>query len=313
MARNRCFPPCPRPSSPCTWFRFWVLSSAFGNLVWYLIASLLSVAVVYLFKHSLSQYVPVAETGVDFLARIATKDNVNLAYALAMLQLSLNLFVSMSYRFRIVQALARISATCMPGFMDVAPTLRIAMAHRAVDTVFWVRYHREIQRVYNRFETEARKYRTSDRNSERFENLRAQVNLAIQLYYNPLSIRMFVHSVFTVSVLMLFKACHNFKSDGIAALPATLFVGLFFAGVLLFIRIADNPFFDDGSGPRLHAHNRRAVDQRVHPTPTSSRYRRQEASVGSDANWMHSTSFEVGPTRSSLGSIQLRMESPDSN
>lgn len=295
--RNRCFRGFPHPPSPCTWFRYWILSSAFGNLAWYTLATLVSIGVVYVLKHALGEYVASVGPGEEFLSRMATEENVNLAYALTLFQLGLNLAVSMSYRFRAVEAMAAISATSMPGFIGTATSLRTAMAHRAVDTVFWVKHHPDIQRVYNRFETLAKRHTSNGLQTARFEALRKQVNLVIQLYYNPLGIRLFVHSVFCVSTLMALKTCHNLQTDGLAALPVTLFVGLFFAGLLLFVRIADNPFFDDGSGPRLHAH-----DPRTHPRLS---FGRQRASVDDrDSLW------STGSTNV-FGSLES-MDKPDS-
>lgn len=276
---------------PRVWFRFWFTSSAFGNLVWYLLGSLLSVGALYGIKQAMIEYVPSVDTGAKYFLHMATAANVDLAYTIAMAQLSLNFVVSMAYRLLIVRALATISATCMPKHSGVAHALRIAMAQREVDAVFWVRHHQGIQAVYNRFEVDARRHGTTCPSAVRFERLRAEVNFVIQLYYNPLTIRLFVHSVFAVGVLMALKTGHNLNKDGRAALPFTLFIGMYYAGLLLFIRIADNPFFDDGSGPRLHAHTLQDIadDSRVHPdtTGTHRRRARRNAVVGTRSDWAH--------------------------
>jgi hypothetical protein len=236
------------------WFRFWFLSSAFGNLLWYIIGTVLSVSLLYAVKHVLRDHIPSVGAGAGFILRVATEENVRIMFSLSMLQLAFNFYIAMQYRFMIVRSLAIISSTCILEYRGIGQQLRVAMARRAVDLEYWIKHHKDIKSIYNKFENASRLYGSAGEASSRFEALRTEVNFVIQLYYNPLSIRLFVHSVFTTSMFMALKTGHNLNSDGFAALPATLIIGLSFAGILLFIRIADNPFFDDGSGPRLHAH-----------------------------------------------------------
>lgn len=262
---------------PHAWFRYWFSYSLVGNLVWYLLGTCLSVVLLYGIKHAMADYVPQAGTGVDFAMRIATTENVNLAYAITMVQLVVNLGVSMAYNLRITQSLAAIGATCLPEYRDIAQRLRLAMAERVVDMLYWVRTHPDITIIMNQLTADSRKYSVASPESRRFEGLRAHVDTAVALYYNPLTIRMFVHSAFAVGTLMALKTAHNLKSDGLAALPFTLFIGFFFTGFLLFIQLADNPFFDDEAAPRMHAHtlchlaNTGAITASVAPTQAAAR------------------------------------------
>lgn len=257
---------------PTVWFRFWITNSAFGNLVWYLVGVLASTAVLYTAREFLTKYNPETQDSAAYLVTLATKENVDMALLVTLLQLALNLLVSMWYRYQIVHALAAISATCTPAYRDLGERLRGAMARRAIDLEFWVREHRDIRAVFNKVEADARKFATADNTfnvakQRQFEAFRKNVILVVTLYYNPLSVRLFVHSVFAVGGFMVLKAVHHLNQDGLAALPFTLFIGLLFAGILLFIRIADNPCYDDGSGPRIHG--RTTTVRHVLPRPAT--------------------------------------------
>lgn len=295
--RRWCGGPCLNPGA---WFRYWFTFSLFGNLVWYVLGAGLSALCLFAIKHALGDYVPGVGTGVDFALRIATAENVALSYNIAIVQLVVNLAVSMAYNITITKALSAVSATCIVDYLDFAHRLRVAMAMRAVNMEYWVRHNHAITVLTNKLDADLRRYTEATPESERFEEFRTNVNTAVQLYYNPLTIRLFVHSVLTVGWLMAIKTTHNLKQDGLAALPFTLFIGVFFTGFLLFIKIADNPFFDDGAAPRALAHTVQELESdselsnaRVAPTSLSPPAGRKlsRASTSTDT----SVSVELSP------------------
>ena len=240
--------------------RYWVVYSLVGKLTLYALGGLITGIMVLLFRSWLGDRVDTSSGMLSIIIASASQENLWFLYLLVLVQLCLNIVTSLVHRTLVLYHITCAASTPIYEWQHICAQVRAGLAHRALDSTYWVSPHPLIQAAHEKMNAILDMYgRNSAGTTKTYQSVSADtfsafyshLKLAVQYSYSPITGFMFTTSTIFTYVLMGLHAAHNLDKDGTASIPFVMVIGTALTGFLVIIGIIDRPMFNDGRTPRL--------------------------------------------------------------